>query len=59
MNFSPALLFAVAAASDDKMVPPRRPLLRLNYLLPDYCVLNNFIITDFTEMPLGKNHLEK
>ena len=32
MKFSPALLFAVAAASDDKKVPPRHPLQRLNRL---------------------------
>merc|ERR1739838_817789 len=31
MKFSPALLFAVAAA-DDKKVPPRHPLQRLNRL---------------------------
>ena len=32
MKFSPSLLFAVAAASDDKKVPPRHPLKRLNRL---------------------------
>ena len=32
MKFSPALLFAVAAASNDKKVPPRHPLQRLNRL---------------------------
>merc|ERR1712226_1406587 len=32
MKFSPALLFAVAAASEDKKVPPRHPLQRLNRL---------------------------
>ena len=32
MKFSPALLFAVAAA-DDKKVPPRHPLQRLNKLV--------------------------
>merc|ERR1712147_113046 len=40
MKFSPALLFAVAAA-DDKKVPPRHPLQRLNRL------------TEFTEQILN------
>ena len=41
MKFSPALLFAVAAA-DDKKVPPRHPLQRLNRL------------TEFTEEILNE-----
>ena len=41
MKFSPALLFAIAAA-DDKKVPPRHPLQRLNRL------------TEFTEEMLNQ-----
>merc|ERR1712106_285141 len=55
MKFSPALLFAVAAA-DDKKVPPRHPLQRLERLTQ---FTDELLTTWFTFIPSMNNWVNK